>query len=293
MLNDLLRLLAPRLAQSGVVLGIVAILIAWAGLSGFFLWRASARLTRIFRRASATITASSGEMAFANDFETISSNLRQLPGLGSSWLGFTGTLVIAEGRPIVATADPRDWFDLAEMFREAGADLRYHAALPGLLVGAGLMFTFLGLAAALTAASGVVAEGVDETVRNAALRDLLGAASVKFITSLAGLFLSIVYALFRKWRLKRVERAFANFAAALHARMPFRTAAYLQAEANMILDRQRAEIERVSNEFFINLGSTLERSFDAGLDQHIGPLREAIERLSGGLSMQNHDSRSR
>ena len=113
-------------------------------------------------------------------------------------------------------------FDLGSIYRRAGSDLRYHAALPGLLVGAGLLFTFLGLAVGLSAASDVVAEGVDQLRRNAALRDLLGAASVKFVTSLVGLFLSIMYALFRKSQLRAAERAQATLLDALGERLPLR-----------------------------------------------------------------------
>ena len=158
-----------------------------------------------------------------------------------------------------------------DCFVPLGSDPRYHAALPGLLVGAGLLFTFLGLAAALASAGEVVAEGVDQARRNAALRDLLGAASVKFITSLAGLCFSIFYALYRKRELALTERAFSTFLRALEERLPFRSSAYLLAEANALQEKQYAEVQRISTDFFVNLASTLERSFDTGLQQHIGP----------------------
>jgi hypothetical protein len=157
-------------------------------------------------------------------------------------------------------------------------------------VGAGLLVTFLGLAAALSAAGEVVAEGLDQARRNAALRDLLGAASVKFITSLAGLALSIGYALFRKYQLRRTEVAFSGFLAPLEERLPFRSPASLQAEANAILAKQYAEVQRIGSDFFVNLGSTLEREFGEGLQQHIGPLAASIEKLSAGLANQNEDA---
>ena len=291
-LNVLLRELAPVLALSWVVVCIVAVLAAWAGWSAVRLWSASSRLTDAFGEATRAVSSDTGEAGFAAGYETCSATLAALPLIGPSWAGFRQTLVIppSPGRSVAATSDPRDWFDLAGLFRSAGADLRYHAALPGLLVGAGLMVTFLGLAAALTAASDVVAEGVAQSERNAALRTLLGAASVKFVTSLAGLFLSIVYALFRKWRVRSVEQAFAAFAAALHARMPFRTAASLQAEANALLEKQNTEIQRIGTDFFVNLGATLEHTFDNGLAQHIGPLAEAVAGLSNRLATQNQNA---
>lgn len=188
-----------------------------------------------------------------------------------------------------ATADPHTWFDLAALFRDAGADLRYHAALPGLLVGAGLLFTFLGLAAALSAAGDVVAGGADQA-RNAALHDLLGAASVKFITSLAGLFLSISYALFRQKQLHEAEQDFGTFLTELQERIPFKTTAILQSEANNLLEKQYTEIQRLETEFFVNLGQTLEHEFGSGLEQHIGPLAGAIDKLVAGLANQNEEA---
>jgi uncharacterized phage infection (PIP) family protein YhgE len=231
-------------------------------------------------------------VTFAASYETVSSALAEDRLLGSAWRGLRQSLIVPPGlgQPVVATTEPRRWFDLGILFRAAGADLRYHSALPGLLVGAGLFVTFLGLAAALSAAGEVVAEGVDQARRNAALRDLLGSASVKFVTSLAGLGLSIWYALYRKRRLQAAEAEMSDFLAALQERLPLKTQAALQAEANAILAKQYADVQRIGSDFFINLGSTLEREFDAGLQQHIQPLADAIEKLTSGLANQNEDA---
>ena len=121
---------------------------------------------------------------------------------------------------------------------------------------------------------------MDQLRRNAALRDLLGAASVKFVTSLVGLFLSIMYALFRKSQLRAAERAQATLLDALGERLPLRLPASLQADANALAERQYAEIQRIGTDFFVNLGATLEQKFGEGLEQHIGPLAEAIRMLT-------------
>jgi methyl-accepting chemotaxis protein len=168
-------------------------------------------------------------------------------------------------------------------------DTRYHAALPNLLVGAGLLFTFFGLAVALSSASGIVADGVDQKFRNHALQGLLDTASFKFITSLVGLFLSIVYALIRKGCLKRVERELGAFSAALESRVPLVTPAALQQETNELLLKQSIHLETFSTELAVNLGTAFDNAFDKRLGEHIAPLTDAMQRLAGGMSTRSED----
>jgi hypothetical protein len=237
----------------------------------------------------------------------------------------------SHARPIHATTRPAEWFNLGLM-RSLGTDLRYHAALPNLLVGAGLLFTFIGLAAALTTASAVVggpasmqqavmiaapppgatqtpgpldgapaaagsaaaspsAQAADQ--RNQALKQLLDTASFKFITSLVGLFLSLVYALFRKGRILSVEKALDRFHEALELRVPLLTPADLQQQTNGWLERQHEILQSFSNELAVSIGQSVDHAFDARLGDHVGPLREAIESLATRMSSQNTDAMER
>jgi ABC-type transporter Mla subunit MlaD len=292
MLNLALHALLPIVKNDLFILGICVALLAWTVLSALKLYGATRRIKIAFGEAVRDVCSEPDASRFTDAYEKCSAALAKNRLLRPAWIGFSHTLIIpmAPNRPILATADARDCFDLGRLYRRAGADLRYHAALPGLLVGAGLLVTFLGLAAGLTAASDVVAEGATQAARNTALRDLLGAASVKFITSLVGLLLSIGYALFRKWQLRTVEHAQAAFLDALDERLPLRTPAALQADANLIAERQYTEIQRIQTDYFVTFASILETKFSQGLEQHIGPLAAAIEKLSGGLSNQNEDA---
>jgi ABC-type transporter Mla subunit MlaD len=292
MLNLALHALLPVVKTDFFILGICLALVAWTVLSAFKLLGATRRIKTAFNEGVRDVCQEPDTARFADAYEKCSAALRTNRLLRPAWTGFSHTLVIpiTPNRPILATTDARDCFDLGRLYRRAGADLRYHAALPGLLVGAGLLVTFLGLAAGLTAASDVVAEGATQAARNTALRDLLGAASVKFITSLVGLLLSIGYALFRKWQLRTAENAQAGFLDALDERLPLRTPAALQADANFIAERQYTEIQRIQTDYFVTFASILETKFSQGLEQHIGPLAAAIEKLSGGLANQNEDA---
>ena len=292
MLTQSLRALAPYLAWDPVVYVLLSALGLWALSSAFMFQRATARVRHAVRAAERRLGPDEDPVAFTALYEQVSADLARDRIVGPGWRGLRQGLIVPSeaGRPVVSTTDMRDWFHLPELYRAAGGDLRYHAALPGLLVGAGLLVTFLGLSAALSLAGEVVAEGVSQSVRNTALRDLLGAASVKFLTSLAGLGLSILYALFRKGQLKSAETAVASFVAALQTRMPLKTPATLQAEANVILAKQYADVQRIGTDFFVNLGSVLETKFAAGLEEHIGPLADAIGRLALRMENQNEDA---
>lgn len=200
--------------------------------------------------------------------------------LGPSWLAFAETVVVPRdgAGPPRATIRPQQVFDLGLLSR-AGADLRYHAALPGLLVGAGLLFTFFGLSVALVNAAAIVT-ATDTATRNASLRGLLDAASIKFWTSLVGLACSIAYAFWRSRRLRAVDHEIDGFCVFLEERFPLTTPAFLQAEANRHLEKQTKLADNFVNDLASSLGPALDKALDARLGDHIGPLREAIEKLA-------------
>ena len=158
--------------------------------------------------------------------------------------------------------------------------------MPGMLVGAGLLFTFLGLTVALSVAGDVVAGG-DNTQRQQGLHQLLNAASFKFLTSLAGLGLSIAYTWFRNHRIRLVEQALDAFNGSLERQMPLATPALLQHEANETLRRQSAAFETFGNELAVNIGQALDSAFNQRLGEHIGPLTEAMQALAARISTQN------
>lgn len=83
-------------------------------------------------------------------------------------------------------------------------DLSLHQTLPNILVGTGILFTFLGITLALSTASGALIGASPESM-NGALQDLFSSVSIKFITSIAGLASSIVYTFSEKHRTSRLK----------------------------------------------------------------------------------------
>jgi len=148
-----------------------------------------------FRPSSVASDIDEREVQFASRFDEIDARLRKGGGfagpLAHAWHRYRRTLTFVGAPPIRSTQRPFAFF---------------YAALPpptwlgfaaNMFVAFGLLATFLGLVAALTFASqGMTSD--DSSTMQAALRDLLGAASSKFVTSVAGVGLSIVLRLLER-----------------------------------------------------------------------------------------------
>jgi hypothetical protein len=288
----LVESLAPYLADKSIIFVIVGLLFIWAGLSATRLYSRTERLISTLRRGRTLVEAAADYRAFVANFEATAQQLGALPLLSGAWSAYHDTLIVpgaeAASRPVRSTVRPDRVFDLG-LLRAAGLRPRYHAAMPGMLVGAGLLFTFFGLAVALAIAGDVVAGG-DPAQSRQGLHQLLNAASFKFITSLAGLALSIAYTGFRNFRIRLVEQALDGFTVALDRQMPLATPAFLQHEANEGLRKQSAALETFGTELAVNIGQALDSAFDQRLGEHIGPLTGAMQTLVDRISTQNQDA---
>jgi methyl-accepting chemotaxis protein len=287
-----MQVVAEFISHRETVFGVGVVLVVWAFVSGVSFSRGTSRLIRALGDARSIIEKTGNPTEFARNYEVISPKIAADPVLGSRWREYTESLVLPQesNRQIRATTRAGTWFDTGLLRVPAiGVDARYHAALPNLLVGAGLLFTFLGLAAALGTAGGIIG-GVDQAGRNNALKVLLDTASFKFITSLIGLLLSIWYALFRKGCLKRIERAIDAFLTVLETRVPLLTPVALQQEANDLLKRQSTQLETFSTDLAVNLGSVFDNAFNERLGEHIAPLTNAMQRLADGMGSRNEDA---
>jgi hypothetical protein len=99
---------------------------------------------------------------------------------------------------------PRSRIPAAQAFHHASIverhmDWTFYQALPNVLVGAGIFFTFLGLSEALKSAGDSILAADPKAMRDG-LDNLFKAASFKFLTSLTGLGASIVLLLVEKVR---------------------------------------------------------------------------------------------
>lgn len=157
---------------------------------------------RIVARASGS-DVHARRAAFARDYETITSKLTDLKRIGPTWVEFADTLIRPDqsnidafGSPNVRNVRrPEEFISL----RSTGMAGDFVRSIPGVIVGFGLVLTFVGLIAALTVAAGNLDAATTPIGMRKVLGTLLGTAGAKFYASATALLCSIVLGLIQKF----------------------------------------------------------------------------------------------
>lgn len=258
------------------------ILLLTLGLWFGFAYRV-ARVERRVNHAIRVLEGVQGQGAFRQRFGEIFKALAEDPILGGRWRSFAATLMPVPGGDEAYGYTRRPHEDLDDrLLAAAGLDLRFFEAVPGLLVGLGLLLTFLGLIAALQfAAAGVAAPDVRDA--QAALRQLLGAAAFKFITSVAGIACSIAFSWAEKRRLYGFRRRLQRLNTLLEARLQPLTAGALMVRQIDEIRRLGQGVERLSKGVFLRVPESIEAQLLERLDLALVPLKTALARASARL----------
>lgn len=214
---------------------------------------------------------------------------KKTPWLANVWREFDETTIKHEDRELVClTVRPEEYFNR----QGCGPHLGFWNALPNYFVGVGLLFTFLGLVAALEAASGAVTAEIDAA--QAALGQLFTTATIKFLTSVFGLGASIAFSILVNRSAKRVDDSYDALCLALERMTELRTIEGLADQQLEELVKQRAELEKFNSDLgmqIVNgLASKLDASFAERLEGAFGPLRESIDRLGDRLGNQSMEA---
>ena len=180
---------------------------------------------------------------------------------------------------------------------ETRINLRFYLAIPNILVGIGLLFTFIGLIAALYYASEGVA-APDVKLAQAALRDLLHAATFKFVTSVAGLLASILFSAWEKRTLHTLYNRFTALGRALDRKIPVVTLEQLTWEQQREFSRwsrealeqaseQSTQLKRFNTDLAVQVAVALEEKLTPQVNQATHHLSSAIDGLGDRFQQLN------
>ncbi|PZP84628.1 MAG: hypothetical protein DI582_08305 [Azospirillum brasilense] len=186
-----------------------ALVDAWARLS-------SAQIA--VKRGINTVQNAANRQVFFEQFESLSDQFTRQPLFANAWSEFAKTVIIDGARQLVRiTRRPHDFFNERSLVNPR-INLRQMSAMPGYLISLGLFFTFIGLVAAIAIAAQGIGNDADVSKTQNALVNLLDVASLKFISSVAGISLSIILSFVQKALLNRVGQSIHKFCDAVEAR---------------------------------------------------------------------------
>jgi uncharacterized protein YukE len=210
-LDGVLSVVIDFLSHSFVAVATAAVLIVGAALAGYFTWfrPAAVRLQSDLRRLAKALEVS-GPDPWPAAREQARAAVKTTGVLQTAWTETDERVVaLAHGpRPMhVMFGSARDIWSGSRLLGRT-INLPLAEAVPNLLVGVGLLMTFVFLTIALSqATAALVGQGGQSTDLMGATRGLLSAAGAKFMTSLAGLLASIAWTIGFRRRMARLHAA--------------------------------------------------------------------------------------
>ena len=188
-------------------------------------------------------------------------------------------------------------------------------AMPNLLVGIGLLFTFFFLSLALSQATiALTGEVQGQAQIMKATQDLLSTAGAKFTTSLAGLLASIIWTVFAKSRMatlsrmgdevteliqKAVSTSGTEMAIYGHLQALHKLEAGNQTRQELLTElleeskEQTGSFKRFETDLAVSLGKAITNAFTPQMESMTEQLVSAIDGLSEKLVTMNQDALSK
>jgi methyl-accepting chemotaxis protein len=289
--------------EVSVFAGLILVIAAWA----FWFWyRPAVRdVTAGVHRINAALMQE--PRAWGEVDERVRPVLKNHPNLASSWMETEERVIHlpvgGEAKPVMF-GSPKDLWNPSSLLARR-LNLGLAEAVPNILVGVGLFFTFVFLSWALvdtTAALTQIDSSAKDTER--AISDLLKVAGGKFLTSLAGLLASIVWTYKSKQALNELNKACALFLDSIAKVVPSNGAEMLmrqQLEAatdnlgltEELLNESREQtgtFKRFETDLAVTLAGAITKSFSPQMEAMTAKLVAAIDGLSEKLGTMNQEA---
>ena len=292
--NGLFELFKDKETAYFLVLSMVLaalVVLGWAFIDYYRNKKKIFRISNILKDVVKTSEqASSRRKYFAEKFESIRDSFKNSP-LEHSWFEFEEVVIQDTSSSLIKnTVRPHNFFHLSDIKNSPAR----HDSWPNVFVGLGLLFTFIGLAAALNGAAGSIAG--DVKVAQEGLRTVLEVSSVKFITSITGLGLALILSAFIRFWSHRLENIIDDICINLEKCMKALTSQSLQEEQLRELKQQNKILSSFTDNFAVSLGEEIEKGMAAALGNsvkgvlsdgamsHIDSVSQTIGDMKGALS---------
>lgn len=224
---------------------------------------------------------------FFEQYESIGAQFLEDKVFHNAWAEFDETVIIENDRErITTTKRPHDYFNEQSIISPR-INLRLLHAVPNYLVGLGLLFTFIGLIAAIHfAAAGL---GSSVMAGQQALKDLLQMASVKFFSSITGLLCSILLSIIQKRWLNNLNKKIYAICRKIEELTNSITIEQLLHDGRKDQLEQTNTLKHLATEIAMQISGALADKLPSSVAQAMQPLAEALNNAAQKLSAANSD----
>lgn len=266
---------------AGILVAIGAVFLVWVLYETARSRQTLARATRILAGARGG-DEPERMTAFLIGYPQIDAQLFAIRRIRHPWREFRETLIIPKatardgGRIISNSSRPQTFFNASSLHM----NFSFARHVPNIFVGVGLLGTFIGLIAALTAALETIGPGADPASAQQAIHTLLTTAAAKFYVSAAALAVSIVLTIAIRWCSSRIGRAIGHFNNALEERLSFATGERLASQQLEALHEQTAQLQTFSTDLAMAIGQSVKEAISSSN----GALVERLEGIASTFS---------
>lgn len=194
--------------------------------------------------------------------------------LSRDWIAYSNGVKRIHGE-LLSSGSAEQYFNPTRTFQRHA--ILHYRAIPGILVGLALVFTFLGIAVVIHQASNL--KSSEELPR------LLAPAALKFWTSLIGVFLSLVCAFHYRARVRNASESITVFARKLSSVVPTIGIVHLLQEISAL----RSEIGTPAEDAIQEVVAHATATFEAALEKAHGAVQKSAELLvkqTGDLTLE-------
>lgn len=285
-----LEALAHYLIQAEVILAYVAFLCFLFLLNlALFLIRFR-RIRKGVLQGASHLQSVDSEERFRERFQQVDKDLTANPTLKEAWSEFTECLIFPQEPKgsIQNSRDAADYFHSSAVI-DRHLSIRYYNSVPNILTGLGILGTFIGLAAGIGVAQAGLRQD-DIQLMQMALGDLLGGASLAFVTSIVGLTLSLLFLGIERWSLGRLHRHLQAFVRKIDGLVARVTPERILTDHLVELKDQSHQLKRFNTELAFQIADALDERMAKGLTPALDKLLTAVNELKEGQQSSSEET---
>ena len=202
--------------------------------------------------------------------------------LADAWQEFEDSLITRSHNEnqILYKTDEASLFFSEERLLEQHLNIRFWNSVPALLVGLGILGTFVGLVWGLRSFSGI--EDFTSAEMEKAIKELLPGVSTAFVTSVWGMFASLLFNGLEKGCIGRVSRAIAHLQRALDRLFTLTT----QEEISFRQEDELTQQTQALKSFSTDLANNIKGAMAEGRQQILSALYNTPKAFSSAMAEQ-------